>query len=128
VAATEVTATTMATTATTPTTTMSMRQARASSENERGERNCRDERFDYLACHRGIPSRDAIAHTLRRNAIITCARKCCSRLCGRGTKLAMYPQALEDDWQLSGCAAPIQIKAAKPSRVAGEMSALGRLC
>jgi len=46
-----------ATTATAPTApTMTMRPARAGSENERGERNCRDERFDYLVCHRSIPS------------------------------------------------------------------------
>src|SRR5215470_11918363 len=45
-AATAMTAT--AVTATTPS-----RHAGVSSENQRGERNCRDEHFDNLDCHRG---------------------------------------------------------------------------
>jgi hypothetical protein len=69
-----------ATTATATTaTTMTLRHTGVGSENERGQRNCRDERFDYPACHSGTCVCGAIAHTLMRSVIIMNAKACCSR-------------------------------------------------
>ena len=65
----------MTATATTATTaTMTFRQAGAGSENEHGERNCRDQRFENLACHSGTFVCKATARTPTRNAMITPAR------------------------------------------------------
>jgi hypothetical protein len=50
---------------------MTARHARISSENEHGERNCRDQRFENLACHSGTFVCNASARTLTRNAMIT---------------------------------------------------------
>ena len=100
---------------------MSFRQARPSSENERGERNCRDERFDYLACHRGTFKRGDCAYSHAKRYYNTCQEMLFPT--GRARHQVSHVEVI------GSCRVALhqsKFKAAKPSRVAGEMSALGQ--